>query len=275
MPGACIRRPAMTSIRRSGALMAGAWFRLFPPTDWAFHLLAIGNAALGLFAVDRIARRLPAGRQAHSRAAVAPADAVLPILCARVPAANPTLLWTWPIATYCFLRAFDEHGVVRAHSPGRRRPGLLRRWPCSASYYSIFLIAGFAVAVAISPARRGYLLSLSPWISAIVGARCHGAASFSGCSPTALRRLPRRRAKDSGAAVRDVLARRRHLPRRRPRLRVVLLAGLCARGASRRETLRETLWPTSPVGRMLVMLLAVPLLLPALVAPLIGSRSRR
>ena len=35
------------------ALMTGAWFTLFPPTDWAFHLLLIGNAALGLFAVDR------------------------------------------------------------------------------------------------------------------------------------------------------------------------------------------------------------------------------
>ena len=38
------------------ALMAGVWFAVFPPTDWAFHLLAIANAALGLFATDLIAR---------------------------------------------------------------------------------------------------------------------------------------------------------------------------------------------------------------------------
>src|SRR5262249_11210961 len=38
-----------------------------------------------------------------------------------------------------------------------------------------------------------------------------------------------------------------------------------------RDTLRETLWPADPEGRMLVLLLAVPLVLPAVVAPLIGT----
>ena len=36
--------------------------------------------------------------------------------------------------------------------------------------------------------------------------------------------------------------------------------------------LRETVWPTDPRRRMLVVLLAVPLLLPALLAPFIGGR---
>ena len=36
------------SIGTLGAWMAGAWFTIFPPTDWAFHLLAMTNAALGL-----------------------------------------------------------------------------------------------------------------------------------------------------------------------------------------------------------------------------------
>src|ERR1700677_172021 len=39
------------------ALMVGAWFSVFPPIDWGFHLLAIANAAVGLFATDLIARR--------------------------------------------------------------------------------------------------------------------------------------------------------------------------------------------------------------------------
>src|SRR5947209_848468 len=39
-----------------GALMAGAWFSVLPTMDWSFDLLAMVNAAIGLFAVDRIAR---------------------------------------------------------------------------------------------------------------------------------------------------------------------------------------------------------------------------
>src|SRR5258708_9500033 len=37
-------------------LMAAAWFSLFPPTDWAFHLLAMVNPAVGLSATDRTPR---------------------------------------------------------------------------------------------------------------------------------------------------------------------------------------------------------------------------
>src|SRR5262245_10146031 len=39
-----------------GALIAAAWFAVFPVTDWSFNLLAMVNAAVALFAVDRIAR---------------------------------------------------------------------------------------------------------------------------------------------------------------------------------------------------------------------------
>ena len=39
-----------------GALIAMLWFAAFPPTDWAFNLLAMVNAAIALFAVYHIAR---------------------------------------------------------------------------------------------------------------------------------------------------------------------------------------------------------------------------
>src|ERR1700680_2630457 len=44
-----------------GGLMAGAWFSVFPPTDWAFHLLAMANAAVGFYAIDLISRRTLSG----------------------------------------------------------------------------------------------------------------------------------------------------------------------------------------------------------------------
>lgn len=37
-----------------GGLLAALWFAVFTPTDWAFDLLAMVNAAVGLFAVHRL-----------------------------------------------------------------------------------------------------------------------------------------------------------------------------------------------------------------------------
>ena len=88
-----------------GALMAAAWFAVFPAADWSFHLLAMVNAAIALFAVDRIARLYLSGDK----------RLLVLLLLLLTPfyqfhgqrfASNQVLLSTWPIATYCFLRAF-------------------------------------------------------------------------------------------------------------------------------------------------------------------------
>ena len=39
-----------------GALMAAAWFAIFPVANWSFDLMAMVNAAIALFAVYKIAR---------------------------------------------------------------------------------------------------------------------------------------------------------------------------------------------------------------------------
>src|SRR5215472_6504268 len=77
-------------------LMAAAWFSLFPPTDWAFHLLAMANAALGLFATDRIARRYLDG---DKRIEVLLLLLLTPFYQFHADrfGANQTLLSTWPI----------------------------------------------------------------------------------------------------------------------------------------------------------------------------------
>src|SRR3984893_9464208 len=94
-------------------LMAAAWFSLFPPTDWAFHLLAMANAAVGLYATDRIARSYLDG---DKRIAVLLLLLLTPFyqFFADHFGANQTLLSTWPIAIYCFLRAFETRSSVGA-----------------------------------------------------------------------------------------------------------------------------------------------------------------
>src|SRR6202790_967939 len=146
-----------------GALMAGAWFTLLPPTDWPFYLLAMLNAAAGLYATERIGRRYFDGDK----------RILVPLLVLLTPfyqfyagrfAPDQTLLPAWPIATYCFLRAFEARNLTWSAAAGAAAAVAML-----ASYYSIFLLAGFVAAVLASPGRWAYLRSPSPWLSAAVG----------------------------------------------------------------------------------------------------------
>src|SRR5215470_2627380 len=146
------------------ALMAAVWFSLFPPTDWAFHLLAMVNAAVGLYATDCIARRYLDG---DKRIAVLLLLLLTPFyqFIGQRFGTNQTLLSTWPIATYCFLRAFETRGLAWSAGAGAAAALALL-----GSTYSVFLVAGFVTAVLGHPGRRTYLLSWSPWLSLAVGA---------------------------------------------------------------------------------------------------------
>ncbi|MBK5653166.1 MULTISPECIES: glycosyltransferase family 39 protein [Bradyrhizobium] len=143
--------------------MTGAWTSVFPLTDWSLQLMAMTNAALALWFVDLIARRFTSG---HKRLIVL-------LLLMLTPAyqfhaqrfnANAVLLAVWPLATYCFLRAFETRTPLWAVAAG-----LTASLAMLGKYYSIFLVASFALSAMIHPARRAYFSSASPWISAAVG----------------------------------------------------------------------------------------------------------
>src|SRR5215469_3933054 len=140
-------------------LMAAGWFSLFPSTDWAFHLLAMVNAAVGLYATDRIARRYLDG---DKRIAVLLLLLLTPFyqFIGQRFGADQMLLPTWPIATYCFLRAFETRGL--AWSAGA---GAAAALAVLGSHQSVFLIAAFMAAALAHPARWVYLRSFSPWLS--------------------------------------------------------------------------------------------------------------
>ena len=245
-------------------LVAGAWFSLFPPTDWAFHLLAMTNAAIGLYATALIARRHLEGDK----------RIVVLLLLLLTPfyqfhgqrfGANPILLSTWPIATYCFLRAFETRDLAWSAAAGATAALAML-----GKYYSIFLIAGFVAAVLAHPGRWAYLRSLSPWISAAVGGAvltphiqwlfAHEFAPFA--YATALH---------AGAPLGEVLWKDAVYVVEAIAYVGVLIAVYWIAVRPDRPTLQETLWPSDPDGRMLVVLLAVPLALPAMVAPFVGA----
>jgi 4-amino-4-deoxy-L-arabinose transferase-like glycosyltransferase len=265
-----------------GAWMAAAWFAVFPTSDWAFHLFAMVNAAVGLFAVGLIARRYlgyhgadPDRKTGDHFSGIGAGDKwlVAVLLLLLTPfyqfhgqrfGSSQVLLSTWPIATLCFLRAFETRSVAWSAAAGAAA-GLTML----GKYYSIYLIAAFVVAALMHPKRWDYLRSLSPWISALAGLAVlaphiywllsAGAQTFdyaTGVHGGDTTRVVIRKALEYiPGSLAFVLA---------PLVVYVVLV------RPTRRLLAATFWPDDPDRRMLVVLLALPLLLPVLTLPLFG-----
>ena len=244
-------------------LIAAAWFAVMPAANWSFELLASVNAAVALFAVDRIARRTVAGDR----------RLLVLLLLLLTPfyqfhsqrfTPNAVLLSTWPIATYCFLCAFQTRRIGWAVAAGAAAALAML-----GKYYSIYLIAGFIVAALCHPRRGDYLRSPSPWVSilsgfAVLAPHLYWLASM---GPEPLRYALVGHAASSAA---EELT--KTLAYAAGGLGYVLLPIAVYLLVVRpdRRLLAATLWPDDPDRRMLVVLLATPLLLPMLTAPLIG-----
>src|SRR5262249_35128331 len=121
------------------------------------------NSAIGLWAVDLIARRSVRGDKRM----------IVLLLLMLLPAyqfhaerfnANAVLIATWPLATYCFLRSFEtREGRWALAAGGAAALAMLGK------YYSVFLLLGFGVAAILHPERRAYFGSLAPWLSIAAG----------------------------------------------------------------------------------------------------------
>lgn len=143
--------------------IARAWITVFPVADWSFHLLAMTNAAIGLWAVDLIVRRFVRG---DTRGLILLLLLLLPVYQFQAQRfnANAILLAVWPLTIYCFLRSFETRQFSWAAAAG-----IAGALAMLGKYYSIFLIVGFVIAAVCHPQRRAYFASMAPWISAIVG----------------------------------------------------------------------------------------------------------
>ncbi len=243
--------------------MAAAWFAVFPVADWSFRLLAMVNAAVALFAVERIARLYLPG---DKRLLVLLLLLLTPFyqFHAQRFASNQVLLSTWPIATYCFLRAFASRGALWSAAAGAAAGVAML-----GKYFSIYLVAAFIVAALAHPARWAYLRSPSPWISAVVGLFVI-APHLHWLTTAAFTPFDYVYAAHGGSSRVEVIA----------SIATYLLGGIgyvalpivvyLISVRPDRRILAETLWPSDPDRRLLVVLLAGQILLPALSAPFLG-----
>src|SRR5882672_6864193 len=115
--------------------VARAWTSVFPLTNWSFQLMALANAAIALWAVDLISRRFVKG---DKRIIVLLLLMLMPVyqFHAQRFNANAVLLATWPLATYCFLRSFENREIRWAIAAGATAALAML-----GKYYSVFLIS--------------------------------------------------------------------------------------------------------------------------------------
>jgi 4-amino-4-deoxy-L-arabinose transferase-like glycosyltransferase len=143
--------------------VARAWTTVFPLTNWSLNLMALTNAAVGLWFVDLISRRFVHG---DKRFIVLLLLMLMPIyqFHAQRFNANSVLLAPWPLATYCFLRSFETREFKWAAAAGAAAALAML-----GKYYSVFLLAGFFFAAMVHPQRRVYFSSRAPWVSMAAG----------------------------------------------------------------------------------------------------------
>lgn len=147
------------------AWVVGAWFAVFPTTDWAYRLLSYTNVAVGLWGVAVLARRL---QLAH----LAPTAVLLLLWCLPYTTlaakfnANSQLLSLWPWTAVALL------GAIQAHDKHTRQTlawhlalGLLAAASFLSKYYSGVLLLGFLVVAATRADGRRWLLGPWPWLA--------------------------------------------------------------------------------------------------------------
>jgi 4-amino-4-deoxy-L-arabinose transferase-like glycosyltransferase len=143
--------------------VARGWTSVFPLENWSFQLMALTNAAIGLWMVDLISRRFVRG---DKRMIVLLLLMLLPIyqFHAQRFNANAVLLATWPLATYCFLRSFEARDSRWAVAAGAAAALAML-----GKYYSVFLLVSFGVAALLHRERRAYFGSAAPYLSIATG----------------------------------------------------------------------------------------------------------
>jgi 4-amino-4-deoxy-L-arabinose transferase-like glycosyltransferase len=246
-----------------GALMAAAWFAIFPVADWSFHLLAMVNAAAALYAADLIARRYLSG---DKRLMVLLLLLLLPFyqFHGQRFASNQTLLATWAFATYFFLRAFETRAVAWSVAAG-----VMAALAMLGKYYSIYLIGGLIAAALMHPLRARYLTSASPWISAAVGALMLAPHVY-WLTTTGFQPFAYAYAVHGSPSLADVVASAASYLAGSAGYAALPVAVYWLAVRPDRATLAAALWPADANRRLLVVALAGYLLLPALLAPLFG-----
>ena len=144
------------------AWVCGLWFLIFPRVNWAFALLSMLNAGIGLAGAWALIGRFVQGDR---RAAATTLLAVTPFytFLAYKYNANSIFLSLWPWTLYAFL------GALRSRALGLSLGfGALMGLSLASKYYALTLGATCFLAALASEDRKRYFRAFSPYVSVSV-----------------------------------------------------------------------------------------------------------
>jgi 4-amino-4-deoxy-L-arabinose transferase-like glycosyltransferase len=145
-----------------GSWLLRGWFSLFPRADWAYYLFAMLLAGIALWVTWRISRRyLPAEKCVVGIALLT----LVPFynFHALKFNANAVLTPLWAIATGWFLLSFETRRIRWAALAGIGAAAAIL-----GKYWSILLVAAFALASLNDRRSASYFGSPAPYISLVV-----------------------------------------------------------------------------------------------------------
>ena len=247
-----------------GAWLVRAWFSVMPTRPWAYYLFAVISATVALWIAWRIsARYLSAEKRVVGL-----------VLLTFVPFynfhalkfnANAVLIPFWALTTWFFLRSFETRRAGWAVLAGAGAAAAML-----GKYWSIFLLAGFAIA-AVTDLRRGaYLRSPAPWVTVAVFALLFAphvvwvVAHNLGPFHYALAVHPSTFANAIGSGFIFIVGALGYIAA------PIAFTLIAARPGT--TALKDTLWPAEAERRMIVIAFAAPFLLAALTGILLQVR---
>jgi 4-amino-4-deoxy-L-arabinose transferase-like glycosyltransferase len=141
--------------------VAGVWFRLLPPVDWATYLLAMVTVGVGMILCWAIALKVVDRRRAFL---VLVMVAIYPIFNFKGFKYNPDLLQlvTLPLLVLAYLHAFEKR-TIRAGF----LLGIAGALALMTKYWVVTMIGAIGLAALLHPARMLFLRSPAPWIAIV------------------------------------------------------------------------------------------------------------
>ncbi len=145
------------------AAIVWLWFAVFPVAEWSYYLLAMLMPTIALWIVWRLsADYLDIEKRVVGLALLM----LVPFFNFHALKfnVNTVLLPLWAATTLWFLRSYRTRSALYAALAGFGAAGCML-----GKYWSIFLLAGLALAALIDTRRARYFRSPAPWISVAAG----------------------------------------------------------------------------------------------------------
>lgn len=146
-----------------GAVLVWAWFSVLPVAEWSYYLFAMLMPASALWIIWRLsADYLDIEKRVVGLALMT----FVPFFNFHALKfnVNTVLLPVWALTTWWFLRSYERQSLIYAVLAG-----LAAAVAMLTKYWSVFLLAGLAIAALIDARRMRYFRSLAPWVTAAAG----------------------------------------------------------------------------------------------------------